>query len=220
MNSLQTLTAAGKTYNYYSLASLGIDIDAMPFSIRVLLESVLRNCDNYQITEQDVKNLAAHKPDASADAPVEIPFKPARVILQDFTGVPAVVDLAAMRSAMQRLGGDPNKINPLIPVDLVIDHSVQTDYYSTADCLQKNVALEFQRNAERYALLNWAQNSLSNFRVIPPSVGIIHQVNLEYLADVVVRSKSPVAEDLLYPDSVIGTDSHTVMINGLGVLGW
>jgi aconitate hydratase len=234
MNALQTLTVADKTYSYYSLASLGIDIDVLPYSIRILLESVLRNCDGQQITEEDVKNLASYK--AGAEAPASsitavsftIPFKPARVILQDFTGVPAVVDLAAMRSAMQRLGGDPKKINPLIPVDLVIDHSVQTDFYGTADCLQKNVNLEFQRNAERYALLNWAQKSLSNFRVIPPSVGIIHQVNLEYLADVVhSRSEGTGANtgantgtNILYPDSCLGTDSHTVMINGLGVLGW
>ncbi|GHT35148.1 aconitate hydratase [Planctomycetales bacterium] len=220
MNALQTLTVNNKTYSYYSLASIGGSIDAMPFSIRILLESVLRNCDGFQITEQDVKNLAAYKAGAEAPASFTIPFKPARVILQDFTGVPAVVDLAAMRSAMQRLGGDPNKINPLIPVDLVIDHSIQTDYCGTDDCLQKNVNLEFQRNAERYALLNWAQKSLSNFRVIPPSVGIIHQVNLEYLADVVHIRTDSAGTNVLYPDSCLGTDSHTVMVNGLSVLGW
>ncbi|MDR1141940.1 MAG: aconitate hydratase AcnA [Planctomycetaceae bacterium] len=222
MNSYRTLTVCGRQFGYYALASLGIELSAIPFSIRILLESVLRNCDGFQITEQDVKNLAGWTPDGIAN--IEIPFKPARVLLQDFTGVPAVVDLAAMRSAMKRLGGDPDKINPSIPVDLVIDHSIQTDFYGCREALAKNVDLEFHRNTERYALLRWAQQSLNNFRVIPPSVGIIHQVNLEFLADVVhqsLRSGCPNSSDcLLYPDSVLGTDSHTVMINGLGVLGW
>ncbi|MDR1271219.1 MAG: aconitate hydratase, partial [Planctomycetaceae bacterium] len=224
MNSYRTLTVCGRQFGYYALASLGIELSAIPFSIRILLESVLRNCDGFQITEQDVKNLAGWTPDGIAN--IEIPFKPARVLLQDFTGVPAVVDLAAMRSAMKRLGGDPDKINPSIPVDLVIDHSIQTDFYGCREALAKNVDLEFHRNAERYALLRWAQQSLNNFRVIPPSVGIIHQVNLEFLADVVhlssrVGSGCPNSSDcLLYPDSVLGTDSHTVMVNGLGVLGW
>ncbi len=214
MNALQTLSVNGKQYSYYSLKSIGVDLAEFPYSIRVLLESVLRNVDGFSVTEQDVKNLAAWKPDASAN--IEIPFKPARVLLQDFTGVPAVVDLAAMRSTMRRLGGDPEKINPLIPVDLVVDHSIQTDFFGAADSLKKNVDLEFHRNDERYSLLHWAQKSLNNFRVVPPSVGIIHQVNLEYLADVVHES----SRTTLYPDSVVGTDSHTVMINGLGVLGW
>jgi len=214
------LTLNGKTYNYCPLDSLGIDLASFPYSIRILLESVLRNCDCPkngipQITEQDVKNLAGWNSQTLAD--IEVPFKPARVILQDFTGVPAVVDLAAMRSAMSKSGGDPDKINPLIPVDLIIDHSVQTDYAGTSDALKKNTALELERNAERYALLHWGQKSLRNFRVVPPSVGIIHQVNLEFLADVVHHRES---DNLLYPDSVLGTDSHTVMINGLGVLGW
>jgi len=209
------LTIGSKTYNYCPLDSLNINLAALPYSLRILLESVLRNCDGFQITEQDVKNLAAWNAQTLAD--IEVPFKPARVILQDFTGVPAVVDLAAMRSAMSKSGGDPEKINPLIPVDLVIDHSIQTDFAGTSDALDKNTALEFQRNAERYALLHWGQKSLNNFRVVPPSVGIIHQVNLEYLADVVHHRES---DNLLYPDSVLGTDSHTVMINGLGVLGW
>ncbi|GHT22761.1 aconitate hydratase [Planctomycetales bacterium] len=213
MNAYKNLAVNGKQYGYYALSELGINLNRLPFSIRVLLESVLRNADGNVITETDVQNLADWKADGSAT--INVPFKPARVILQDFTGVPCVVDLAAMRSAMHRLGGNPAKINPLIPVDLVIDHSVQTDFSGTADCLQKNVELEFQRNAERYALLHWAQKSLSNFRVVPPSVGIIHQVNLEYLADVVHQKDS-----VLYPDTVLGTDSHTVMINGLGVLGW
>lgn len=192
-------------------------IDDLPYSIRVLLESVLRNCDGFAVREEDVCNLAGWA--SRSGEPLEIPFKPARVILQDFTGVPAVVDLAAMRSAMERLGGDPKKINPLIPVDLVIDHSIQTDRFGTADALEANVALEFERNRERYELLRWAQIAFDNFRVIPPSVGIIHQVNLEYLAKgVFVRedAQGPVA----FPDSLVGTDSHTTMINGLGVLGW
>jgi aconitate hydratase len=212
---ISSLTVGGKTYNYCPLDSLGIDLSVLPYSIRILLESVLRNCDGFQITEQDVKNLAGWNAQTLAD--IEVPFKPARAILQDFTGVPAVVDLAAMRSAMFRRGGDPAKINPLIPVDLVIDHSIQTDFSGTPDALDKNTALEFERNAERYALLHWGQKSLNNFRVVPPSVGIIHQVNLEFLADVVHHREH---DHLLYPDSVLGTDSHTVMINGLGVLGW
>ena len=215
MQSYSTLAIDGKTYNYCPLDSLGIDLASLPYSIRILLESVLRNCDGFQITETDVKNLAGWNSQTLAD--IEVPFKPARVILQDFTGVPAVVDLAAMRSAMYKSGGDPEKINPLIPVDLIIDHSIQTDFAGTSDALKKNTALEFERNAERYALLHWGQKSLSNFRVVPPSVGIIHQVNLEFLADVVHYRES---DNFLYPDSVLGTDSHTVMINGLGVLGW
>ena len=233
MQSYSTLIIDGKTYNYCPLDSLGTDLSVFPYSIRILLESVLRNCDGFQITEQDVKNLAGWKNQSLADialSNIEVPFKPARVILQDFTGVPAVVDLAAMRSAMSKSSGDPEKINPLIPVDLVIDHSVQTDFAGSSDALEKNTALELQRNAERYALLHWGQKSLSNFRVVPPSVGIIHQVNLEFLADVVHCRETPLTptlsqgergcENLLYPDSVLGTDSHTVMINGLGVLGW
>jgi aconitate hydratase len=220
MSSYATLAIDGKIYHYCSLASLGIDLHRLPYSIRILLESVLRNCDGFQITEQDVKNLAAWS--ASSPADITVPFKPARVLLQDFTGVPAVVDLAAMRSAMFKAGGDPERINPLIPVDLVIDHSIQTDFAGTSDSLDKNTALELERNAERYALLHWGQKSLSNFRVVPPSVGIIHQVNLEFLADVVhhQRGVHQERENMLYPDSVLGTDSHTVMINGLGVLGW
>ena len=225
MQPYSTLAIEGKTYHYCPLDSLGMDLSALPYSIRILLESVLRNCDDPQngipqIAEKDVKNLAGWNNQSLTDntlSNIEVPFKPARVILQDFTGVPAVVDLAAMRSAMFRSGGDPEKINPLIPVDLVIDHSVQTDFAGASDALDKNTALEFDRNAERYALLHWGQKSLSNFRVIPPSVGIIHQVNLEFLADVVHYQEE---NNLLYPDSVLGTDSHTVMINGLGVLGW
>jgi len=232
MQSYSTLIIDGKTYSYAPLDSLGIDLFVLPYSIRVLLESVLRHCDapeneTAQITEQDVKNLAGWN--AQTPAKIEVPFKPARVILQDFTGVPAVVDLAAMRSAMSQCGGNPDKINPLVPVDLVIDHSIQTDFAGTSEAEKKNTDLEFVRNAERYALLHWGQKSLSNFRVVPPSVGIIHQVNLEFLADVVhlqekshtlSQGKRGQVDNLLYPDSVLGTDSHTVMINGLGVLGW
>lgn len=197
-------------------AGLG-DIDKLPFSIRVLLESVLRNCDGYIVSEDDVKTLAGWK--AESPAPSEIPFMPARVVLQDFTGVPCVVDLAAMRSAMQRLGGDPAKINPLIPVDLVIDHSVQVDKFGTEQALDENVALEFKRNKERYEFLRWGQKSLKNFQAIPPNVGIVHQVNLEYLAKGVFVREDEKGKVCL-PDSLVGTDSHTTMINGLGVVGW
>ena len=192
-------------------------ISKLPISIRVLLEAVLRNCDGYLVTENDVRSLAAWN--AAAPAKAEIPFKPARVVLQDFTGVPCVVDLAAMRSAMKRLGGDPKKINPLIPVDLVIDHSVQVDYFGTADALAKNVEIEFARNRERYEFLRWGQKALANFRAVPPNVGIVHQVNLEYLAKVVFRGTDQ-AGPVAFPDSLVGTDSHTTMINGLGVVGW
>ena len=192
-------------------------VSQLPYSIRVLLEAVVRNCDGFIVTEDDVKNLASWK--AAAPAKLEIPFKPARVVLQDFTGVPAVVDLAAMRSAMQRLGGDPKKINPLIPVDLVIDHSVQVDAFGDTTALARNVEIEFQRNRERYEFLRWGQKAFDNFRVVPPNVGIVHQVNLEFLAKGVFvhdEGGGPVAR----PDSLVGTDSHTTMINGLGVVGW
>lgn len=221
-HALSTLTTDNGSFSYYSLAALekaGLaKISELPFSIRVLLESVLRRCDGRMVTDTDVQRLAAWSPE-SAKKGIEIPFMPARVILQDFTGVPCVVDLAAMRSAVKRLGGDPKKINPLIPVDLVIDHSIQTDYYGTESALVQNIDLEFQRNRERYSLLKWAQESLDNFKAVPPSVGIIHQVNLEYLGRVVMTDTEG-DNVLAYPDSVVGTDSHTVMINGLGVLGW
>ena len=191
----------------------------LPYSIRILLESVLRNCDGYAVTEKDVANLAGWSATGTASAAVEVPFKPARVILQDFTGVPCVVDLAAMRSAMQRLGGDPKKINPLVPVDLVVDHSVQVDYFGQYDSMTRNVAIEFDRNRERYEFLRWGQNAFQNFRVVPPAVGIVHQVNLEYLAKGVFLGKDD-AGPVAFPDSLVGTDSHTTMINGLGVLGW
>ena len=192
-------------------------ISGLPYSIRVLLEAVLRNCDGYIVEEEDVRNLAAWS--ASSLVAREVPFKPSRVVLQDFTGVPAVVDLAAMRSAMQRLGGNPNSINPLIPVDLVIDHSVQVDQFGSDDALQANVEIEFQRNRERYEFLRWGQKAFDNFRVVPPNVGIVHQVNLEYLAELVfVRDDA--GGRVAFPDTLVGTDSHTTMVNGLGVLGW
>jgi aconitate hydratase len=217
-DTFETGNGEAGIYRLSKLQDAGLgNITALPYSIRVLLESLLRNCDSYAVTEDDVKALAAWK--AAAPAQVEIPFKPARVVLQDFTGVPCVVDLAAMRAAMQRLGGDPKKINPLVPVDLVIDHSVQVDYFNSADALDLNIDMEFSRNRERYEFLRWGQEAFDNFRVVPPGTGIVHQVNLEYLAKVVFLGKDqtgPVA----FPDSLVGTDSHTTMIDGLGVVGW
>ncbi|MFM9063361.1 MAG: aconitase family protein, partial [Pirellula sp.] len=199
-------------YRLERLESAGIaPVSKLPFSIRVLLEAALRNCDGYQVTQDDVVNLA--KWNAAKPAELEVPFKPARVVLQDFTGVPCVVDLAAMRDAMKSLGGDPQKINPLIPVDLVIDHSVQVDYFGTGDALSKNVAVEFERNRERYEFLRWGQQALANFRVVPPNTGIVHQVNLEFLAKVVFQGKDH-AGVVAFPDTLVGTDSHTTMING------
>jgi aconitate hydratase len=216
-----TFKTGGGSAGIYRLSKLqdaGLgDVAALPYSIRVLLESLLRNCDGYVVTEDDVKALAAWK--AESPAQVEIPFKPARVVLQDFTGVPCVVDLAAMRAAMQRLGGDPKKINPLVPVDLVIDHSVQVDYFNSADALDLNIDMEFSRNRERYEFLRWGQKAFNNFRVVPPGTGIVHQVNLEYLAKVVFLGKDH-AGTVAFPDSLVGTDSHTTMIDGLGVVGW
>ncbi len=205
-------------YRLDRLEEMGIEnISRLPYSIKILLESLLRHTDGKLVTERDVELLAKWDPKNRHDA--EIPFIPARVILQDFTGVPVVVDLAALRSAMQRLGGDPARINPVIPADLVIDHSVQVDYYGTSYALMDNERKEFERNHERYSVLRWGQTAFDNFRVIPPARGIVHQVNLEYLASV-VWLKTKENELVAYPDSLIGTDSHTTMINGLGVLGW
>ena len=189
------------------------EIDRLPYSIRILLESCLRNTDNFEVSEDDVRRLAAWKP--VSEEPAELPFKPARVILQDFTGVPCVVDLASMRAAMKRAGGDPQRINPLVPVDLVIDHSVQVDDFGNRFALFNNAKKEFERNRERYEFLKWGQKAFKNFAVVPPATGIVHQVNLEYLAKVV-----QVRDGVAFPDSLVGTDSHTTMINGLGVLGW
>jgi aconitate hydratase len=205
-------------YRLTKLAAQGLgNIERLPCSIRILLESVLRNCDGHSVMPDDVRELAQWN--AAAPAEKEIPFKPARVVLQDFTGVPAVVDLAAMRAAMTRLGGNAKKINPLIPVDLVIDHSVQVDRFGTADALQFNVQMEFERNKERYEFLRWGQKAFANFRVVPPNVGIVHQVNLEYLAKCVFIREIG-GRMVALPDTLVGTDSHTTMINGLGVLGW
>ncbi|MCZ6858099.1 MAG: aconitase family protein, partial [Gemmatimonadetes bacterium] len=211
----QTLsTALGERtiYRLDAVRELGA-IEALPYSIKVMLESCLRNFDGRIVTEEHIKALAGY--DATNVAPVEIPFAPGRVVLQDFTGVPAMVDLAAMRSAMVRMGGDPRKVNPLVQCDLVIDHSVQVDAFNSGVALTINSEKEFERNRERYEFLKWGQSAFNNFRVVPPATGIVHQVNLEYLAKVVWDS-----DGMLYPDSLIGTDSHTTMINGLGVLGW
>lgn len=220
-NLLKGNVRVGKrNFTYYKLDKLGkfgfSGIDKLPFSIRILLESALRNYDNYQVTMDDIAAIAGWKPKNELK---EIAFKPARVILQDFTGVPCIVDLAAMREQMKRMGGDVNKINPQVPCDLVIDHSLQVDSYGTAKSFDKNVSLEFQRNKERYEFLKWGQNTFSNFRVVPPATGIIHQVNLEFLASGVLQKKDG-SETVLYPDSLVGTDSHTTMINGIGIVGW
>jgi len=193
------------------------NLDRLPFSIRVLLESVLRHAASGEATQQDVENLAAWEPKAAERQ--AMPFFPGRVIMQDFTGVPVVVDLAAMRSAMKRLGGDPGRVNPSIPVDLVIDHSVQVDFFGTPQALSLNAGLEFERNRERYELLHWAQKAFENLQVVPPSTGIVHQVNLEYLARVVL-TRDVDGTRVAFPDTLVGTDSHTTMINGIGVVGW
>jgi len=209
----------GTPFTYYRLDKLGriADIDRLPFSIKVLLEAVLRTTDGYAVMPQDVERLARWSPQMTDS--FEVPFKPGRVILQDFTGVPAVVDLAAMRSAMARLGGNADRINPIVPVDLVIDHSVQVDQFGSAFALFYNAEREFERNRERYEFLKWGQTAFENFRVVPPATGIVHQVNLEYLGQVVM-SKPEGDDRVAFPDSLVGTDSHTTMINGLGVLGW
>ena len=216
--SKRTLKAGGKSYTYYGLpeASAGGlgDISRLPVSLKILLENLLRWEDGRAVKADDIKALAAWLKDRRSDQ--EIAFRPARVLMQDFTGVPAVVDLAAMRQAMVDMGGKPERINPLSPVDLVIDHSVMVDSYASAESFQDNVDHEYQRNAERYAFLRWGQGAFDNFRVVPPGVGICHQVNLEYLAQVVFTNDKGEA----YPDTLVGTDSHTTMVNGLAVLGW
>jgi len=220
-HTLCSFESDGKQIYYYSLPALekqGIGpISRLPVSIRVVLESLLRNYDDRQVTAQDITDLANWN--AKQPKPVELPFKPARVIAQDFTGVPLLVDLAAMRSTVQELGGDPRLIEPLIPVDLVIDHSVQVDAYGTENALQINTRIEFERNQERYEFLKWGQQAFEKFKVIPPSIGIVHQVNLEYLAKVVVQDEAN-GKGVAYPDTLVGTDSHTTMINGLGIVGW
>ncbi len=212
-----TLEVGGVGYALHRLDALAGRVERLPFSLRVLLENLLRREDGRSVTRDHVEAVLSWDPTRQPDR--EIPFMPARVILQDFTGVPCVVDLAAMRDAMQRLGGDPKRINPLQPVDLVIDHSVQVDLFGTREAFGKNVEIEYQRNRERYAFLRWGQRAFSDFRVVPPGTGIVHQVNLEYLAPV-VASRGSNGQAMLFPDTVLGTDSHTTMINGLGVVGW
>jgi len=226
-NAKSSLQVGGRRYAIYRLDALEkaglVKLAKLPYSIRVMLEAALRQCNDVEITQADVKNIAAWTPNGERPG---IPFLPSRVVMQDFTGVPAVVDLAAMRDAMAEMGGDPKKINPLVPVDLVIDHSIQVDHFGDASSLDKNTAMEFRRNRERYEFLKWGQKAFDNFRVVPPMTGIIHQVNLEYLASVVASGTAAGGaapsgvETLAFPDSVVGTDSHTTMINGLGVVGW
>src|SRR3954452_20979464 len=211
------LEVGGRTYEIYRLDALQskYDVARLPFSLKVLLENLLRNEDGVGVRKEDVEALATW--DHNADPSKEIAFTPARVLMQDFTGVPAVVDLAAMRDAMPELSGDPEKINPLVPAELVIDHSVQVDAFGTAGAFQRNADLEFERNQERYAFLRWGQGAFEGFKVVPPDTGIVHQVNLEYLARVVFHDEET---GRAYPDTLVGTDSHTTMVNGLGVLGW
>src|SRR5271156_5662248 len=209
------LRVGSRTYQIYRLAALekaGVNLARVPFSIKVLLENLLRFEDGLTVKRSDIEYVAAWDPSAAAR---EINFRPARVLLQDFTGVPCVVDLAAMRDALAKMGADPKKANPLIPVDLVIDHSVQVDEFGTKGAFDANALLEYQRNRERYAFLRWGQSAFQDFRAVPPDTGIVHQVNLEYLAPVVFHRNGAA-----YPDTVVGTDSHTTMINGLGVVGW
>ena len=223
-SSRATLTAGGRTYAYYQLSALekaGFSLKRLPFSLKILLENLLRNEDGRSVKKAEIEALAGWKPGVEAR---EIAFRPARVLLQDFTGVPAVVDLAAMRDAIAAMGGDPAKINPLQPVELVVDHSVQVDRFGTADSFAHNATLEFERNRERYAFLKWGQQALEGFRVVPPDTGIVHQVNIEYLARVVMGASDATAQidgnPLAYPDTAVGTDSHTTMVNGLGVVAW
>ena len=213
------LDVSGNEYEIYRLDALQdkFDVARLPYSLKVLLENTLRLEDDDSVTKEDVETIASW--DAKAEPSKEIPYQPARVLMQDFTGVPAVVDLAAMRDAMEDLGSDPKKINPLVPVDLVIDHSVQVDAFGNDRAFDINADRDYERNEERYAFLRWGQQAFDNFRVVPPATGICHQVNLEYISEVVFsREKDDVMQ--AYPDTLVGTDSHTTMVNGLGVLGW
>jgi aconitate hydratase len=218
---IKHIKVQGNDYQIFDinrLEEMGIaSVGKLPYSIKILVENLLRRLDGRVVREADLLNIA--KWQKRYGAPVEIPYHPARVLMQDFTGVPAVVDLAAMRDAVRDLGGDPTKINPLVPVDLIVDHSVQVDYFGSADALTKNVAKEYERNSERYALLKWAQKSFDNFNVVPPNSGICHQVNLEYLGQIII-AESKGDNTTAYPDTLVGTDSHTTMINGIGVMGW
>ena len=216
--TLNTERGTVKIYNLKKLKDLGLgDVNNLPYSLRILLENVIRNYDGRIVTEEDIKALAEWIPNSKDIR--EIPYIPSRVLMQDFTGVPAVVDFAALRSAMERAGGNPSEINPVIPADLVIDHSIQVDFYGTENALKLNEEKEMERNKERYILLKWAQSKLDNFRVVPTSRGICHQVNLEYLANV-VHLREINGEPVALYDTLVGTDSHTTMINGLGVMGW
>ncbi|HEX8419793.1 MAG TPA: aconitase family protein, partial [Sphingomonas sp.] len=224
LDTRSTLEAGGKSYDYYSLdkaaAQLG-DISRLPFSMKVLLENLLRFEDGVTVTRDDVQAIVDWQKDRRSDR--EIQYRPARVLMQDFTGVPCVVDLAAMRDAITKLGGDPAKINPQVPVHLVIDHSVMVDEFGTPKAFEDNVDLEYQRNMERSEFLKWGSKALDNFQVVPPGTGICHQVNLEYIGQAVWSSRVDGAEGgtmIAYPDTLVGTDSHTTMVNGLGVLGW
>src|SRR5579863_7002539 len=213
-----TLKVGGAQYEILSLEALKArNVGRLPFSLKILLENLLRFEDGVNVTKNDIDALLQWDPKAQPSH--EIAFTPARVIMQDFTGVPCIVDLAAMREAIVRLGGDPQRVNPLAPAELVIDHSVQVDEYGAADSLQHNNEIEFQRNGERYMFLRWGQNAFSNFKVVPPNTGIVHQVNIERLARVIFADDSK-GEAQAYPDTLVGTDSHTTMVNGLGVLGW
>ncbi len=206
--------------DYWRLAALTdlIDLESTPVTLRILLENALRNAGGGLVETSDVERLASWRPGSTVEA--EVPFMPSRVLLQDFTGVPAIVDLAAMRDAMADLGGDPARVNPLVPADLVIDHSVQVDQFGTPAAFAFNVAREYDRDGERYQLLRWAQTAFRDLRVVPPGTGIVHQVNLEFLATVVADRKDEDGNAIALPDTVVGTDSHTTMVNGLGVLGW
>ncbi|DAC14096.1 MAG TPA: aconitate hydratase, partial [Candidatus Poseidoniales archaeon] len=212
-DALKQFPHGGEYFHIDNIENHNVNISSLPYSIRVLLEGALRNCDGFLVRDEDVLRIANWKPDGTRD---EIPFLPSRVILQDFTGVPAVVDLAALRDAMVELDGDPEKVNPKVPVDLVIDHSVQVDISgANPEALGLNLDIEYHRNMERYKFLKWGQKSLKNFRAVPPSRGIVHQVNLEWIATV-ARDE----QGIWLPDTLVGTDSHTTMVNGLGVLGW
>ena len=216
-NALRTFSHGGRDWEYFDVQALSdrFDIARLPFAHRVLLENLLRNEDGVSVRAADIEALAGW--DATAEPSKEIAFAPARVVMQDFTGVPAVVDLAAMRDAMADLGGDPQKINPLVPSELVIDHSVQVDSFGAASSFARNAELEFERNHERYSFLRWGQGAFDGFAVVPPDTGIVHQVNLEFLSRVVFRDEDT---GRAWLDTLVGTDSHTTMVNGLGVLGW
>ena len=212
-----SLSLNGKNYEIYRLSALEkqFAIARLPLTLRIFLENMLRHEDGRFVKADDIKALASGQGAGSR----EVFFMPGRVLMQDFTGVPAVVDLAAMRDAMRKLGGDPRKINPLVPIDLVIDHSVQVDKYGTSDAFAYNATAEFERNRQRYVFLKWGQKAFRNFSVVPPETGIVHQVNLEYLAGV-VSARAENGSTVVFPDTLVGTDSHTTMINGLGVMGW